>query len=244
MAAAVRPWVASRWQLTRLDCSARQVPAALSCNPSVSTYLTSAVQSAASDIGLADVGLPDDPTIVALVDRAVAARDQAAFAELYDCFLDRIYKYLYYRTASQVDAEDLCEQVFMQAWAAIPRFKWRGKPFQAWLYTLAHNALADHFRRSRPTTSLDDPLHPIELASEHAGRELETWMDAEVLAGAVKELTPDQQHVIVLRFLEGLDTVQIARLTGMREGAIRALQFRGLQSLRRILERRGERAVA
>jgi RNA polymerase sigma-70 factor, ECF subfamily len=210
----------------------------------VSTPLSSLLQPAAGRFGLADAVLIDDPAVVMLVDRAGAARDHAAFAELYDRFLDRIYRYLYYRTASQADAEDLCEQVFMHAWAAIPRFKWRGKPFQAWLYTLAHNALADHFRRAGQTTSLDDPLHPIELASEPAGRELEKWMDAEMLAGAVSELTPDQQQVIVLRFVEGRDTVEVARLTGMREAAVRALQYRGLQSLRRALERGGESGAA
>lgn len=210
----------------------------------MSTHLASSLQPAVSAFGLADSGLPDDPAVIALVDRAVASRDQAAFAELYDRFLERIYRYLYFRTASQVDAEDLCEQVFMQAWATIPRFKWRGKPFQAWLYTLAHNALADHFRHARPTSSLDDPLRPIELASEPAVRELENWMDSDMLASAVSELTSEQQHVIVLRFLEGRDTTEVARLTGMREGTVRALQFRGLQSLRRALERRGERGAA
>jgi len=208
------------------------------------SHLANSFQPAVGAFASAESTLPDDPAVVALVDRTIACRDQAAFAELYDRFLDCIYRYLYYRTASQVDAEDLCEQVFMQAWAAIPRFKWRGKPFQAWLYTLAHHALADHFRHVRPTTSLDDPLRPIELASEPATRELENWMDSDMLATAVRELTSDQQHVIVLRFLEGRDTAEVARLTGMREGAVRALQFRGLQSLRRALERRGERGAA
>jgi RNA polymerase sigma-70 factor (ECF subfamily) len=202
--------------------------------------LTTSLEPAASSFGLTDWALPDDPAVVALVDRAVASRDQAAFGELYDRFLDRIYRYLYFRTANQVDAEDLCEQVFLQAWAAIDRFKWRGKPFQAWLYTLAHNTLADHARRTRPTTSLDDPEHPIELASEPDSPELENWMDKEMLARAVGELTPEQQHVILLRFLEGRDTVEVARLTGKREGAVRAVQFRALQSLRKTLERHGE----
>jgi RNA polymerase sigma-70 factor (ECF subfamily) len=210
----------------------------------VSSQPTSFLEHGLAGFGLATSTLPDDPAVIALVDRAVASRDQAAFAELYDCFLDRIYRYLYYRTASQADAEDLCEQVFMQAWAAIARFKWRGKPFQAWLYTLAHNALADHIRRARPTTSLDDPSRPIELASEPDIRELKNWMDSDMLAGAVSELSSDEQHVIVLRFLEGRDTVEVARMTGKREGAVRALQFRALKCLRRTLERHGERGYA
>jgi RNA polymerase sigma-70 factor (ECF subfamily) len=185
--------------------------------------------------------LPDDPEVVALVNQAVASRDQEAFAELYDRFLDRIYRYLYYRVANQADAEDLCEQVFLQAWTAIPRFKWRGKPFQAWLYTLAHNVLADHARRTKPTTSLDDPERPIDLPSEPHARDLDNWMDKEMLARALSELTREQQHVILLRFLEGRDTGEVARLTGKPERAIRGVQFKALQCLRKTLERHGER---
>ena len=184
--------------------------------------------------------LPDDPAVVALVDRVVSTRDPAAFGELYDLFLDRVYRYVYYRTGSQVDAEDLTEQVFLHAWASIDRFQWRGKPFRAWLYTLAHNALVDHRRRSRATTSLDNPEHPIDRPSEHAAQALHQWMDAEVLARAISQLTPEQQQVIVLRFVEGQDTAEIAAMMGKREGTIRALQFRALQSLRRILVQQGQ----
>jgi len=83
-----------------------------------------------------DASAADDPRIVALVGRAVA-RDQAAFAELYDLHQDRVYRYVYYRTANRDDAEDLTEQVFLQVWAAIERFRWQGKPVLAWLYTVA-----------------------------------------------------------------------------------------------------------
>jgi RNA polymerase sigma-70 factor (ECF subfamily) len=115
-----------------------------------------------------------------------------------------------------------------------------GKPFRAWLYTLAHNALVDHQRRTRPVMSLDNPEHPIDCPSDGAARELVQWMDTELLARAVRQLTPEQQQVIVLRFVEGQDTAEIAAIMGKREGTIRALQFRALQSLRRILGQQDE----
>lgn len=188
--------------------------------------------------------LPDDPAVVELVGRASAARDQAAFGELYDRFLDPVYRYLYYRTGSVIEAEDLTEQVFLKAWTAIQRFRWQGKPFQAWLYTLAHNLLVDHRRRARPITSLDDGDRAMDVESESATRELTQWIDAELLASAVSQLTSDQQQVIVLKFIDGFDTARIAELLDKQEGTVRALQMRALRSLRRVLEQQGIRGAA
>ena len=187
----------------------------------------------------ADPSTADDPRIVALVGRAVA-RDQAAFAELYDLHLDRVYRYMYYRTANRTDAEDLTEQVFLQAWTTIERFRWQGKPFLAWLYTVAHNVVVDWRRRATPGHSLDDGDNPIELESASAAQAMSQWIDADLLASAIKRLTPEQQQVITLKFLDGFDTARIAQMMDKREGTIRALQLRALQSLRRELERQGE----
>ena len=184
----------------------------------------------------------DDPQIVALVARAVA-RDQAAFAELYDRYLERVYRYMYFRTANRIDAEDLTEQVFLQAWAAIERFRWQGKPFQAWLYTVAHNVVVDWRRRAAPSQSLDDGEHPIDLESTSATQAMAQWIDADLLANAIKRLTPDQQQVITLKFLDGFDTATVAQLMDKREGTVRALQLRALQSLRRELQQHGEGVV-
>ena len=125
----------------------------------------------------------DDQHVIALVARAVA-RDQAAFAELYDLYVAHVYRYTFYRTAKRADAEDLTEQVFLQAWAAIDRFRWRGKPFLAWLYTVAHNAVIDWRRRAAPSDSLDNGDQPMDIASDTAAREITQWIDAELLAVA------------------------------------------------------------
>lgn len=183
---------------------------------------------------------PDDPTVVALVNRVVAARDPKAFGDLYDRFVDRVYRYLYFRTGSHAEAEDLTEHVFLKAWEAIGRYRWQGRPFLAWLYRLAHNVHIDHVRTQKPTTSLNNDEHPIDLASPSSTAELARTLDAELLAGALTQLTPDQQQVIVLKFIEGMDNDQIASSMNKREGAIRALQMRALMSLRRVLEHQGE----
>ena len=185
----------------------------------------------------------DDRHIIALVGRAVA-RDQAAFAELYDVYLDRIFRYIYYRTVNRQDAEDLTEQVFLQAWAAIERFRWQGKPFVAWLYAVAHNVVIDWRRRGVTSESLNDGDNLIDVESASAAQAMSQWIDADLLAKAIKQLTPEQQEVIILKFLDGFDTATIAHMMDKREGTVRALQLRALQSLRRELERQGEGLAA
>ena len=187
---------------------------------------------------------PDEPVIVALVDRVVESHDSLAFGELYDRFIERVYRYLYFRTGNHPEAEDLTEQVFLKAWEAIGRYRWQGRPFLAWLYRLAHNAYIDHVRSQRPTTSLTSDQRPIEVPSPAAAVELARALDADVLADALNQLTIEQQQVIVMKFIEGLDNEQIAQTMHKREGAIRALQMRALISLRRVLENQGERGSA
>ena len=187
---------------------------------------------------------PDDPRVVALVNRVVVSQDSNAFGELYDRFVERVYRYLYFRTGSHTEAEDLTEQVFLKAWEAIGRYRWQGRPFVAWLYRLAHNSHIDHVRTQRPTTSLTNDERPLELASAAAAVELARALDADLLSRALGELTIDQQQVIVMKFIDGLDNEQIALCMDKREGAIRALQMRALSSLRRVLESQGEHGQA
>lgn len=187
---------------------------------------------------------PDAPRVVALVNRAVVDHDADAFGELYDCFVDRVYRYLYFRTGNQPEAEDLTEQVFLKAWEAIGRYRWQGRPFLAWLYRLAHNAHIDHVRSQKPSTSLNNDERPLELASPAAESDLARSLDAELLARALGQLTVEQQQVIVMKFMDGCDNEQIAHTMDKREGAIRALQMRALMSLRRVLESQGEHGQA
>jgi RNA polymerase sigma-70 factor (ECF subfamily) len=197
-----------------------------------------------SQDGGAGTPFEEDPEIVTLVQRVANARDAEAFAELYDRYLDRVYRYIFVRIRSREDAEDLTEQVFLQAWSALPRFRWQGKPLQAWFYTIAQNALMDHYRRARPTTSLDDESRPLHLAADGSNREIAQWLDADQLARAISELSPEQHQLIVYRFLDGHDTAQVAKLMEQRESSIRSLQYQALQKLRRLLERDALQGVA
>lgn len=170
-----------------------------------------------------------------LVERAIAGAADA-FGELYQLYLDAIYRYVYYRTGDTSDAEDLTEQVFLKAWEAMPGYKRRGNPFTSWLYRIAHNVVVDYHRRQRPTV-LMPLLEEVDWASEEPTL-LEQVIKAEeaaALATAIARLTEEQQHVIVLRFIEGRKHAEVAHIIGKSKGACRIIQHRALTALNQLL---------
>jgi RNA polymerase sigma-70 factor (ECF subfamily) len=160
--------------------------------------------------------------------------DRAAFGELYDTHVDAVYRYVLYRVREPSDAEDLASEVFTRAFANIHRYRWQGKSFLAWLYTIARNAVTDRRRRERPTVDLDDAYGVAEEGPTAHDRAVR-GEQVDALRGAVKHLTTEQQEVLVLRFVENMSSRQVAKVLGKNEGAIRALQFRALGRLRKLL---------
>ena len=167
--------------------------------------------------------------------------DQAAFVQLYDRFVDKIFKYIYYRVGNQTDAEDLTSQVFMKAWQAIGRYEWTERPFAAWLYRIAHNLIVDHFRTRREAIPLEDAAD-LEERGASLHEILEEHLTAEALRRALHRLTPDQEQVIILRLLEGYSTTEVAAIMGKQEGAVRTLQHRALAALRLVFRQAKELA--
>ncbi|MDQ6693844.1 MAG: sigma-70 family RNA polymerase sigma factor [Chloroflexota bacterium] len=161
--------------------------------------------------------------------------DQAAFAELYNAYVDKIYRYIFYKVGSALDAEDLCEQVFLKAWEAIGRYTWCGYPFSSWLYKLAHNLVVDYYRTRRESLPLSDllstPDEPIDPENM-----LHRSLDAAEMRESIAQLTDEQRQVISLKFIEGYENSEIAQMMNKKEGAIRALQYRALRSLQVIFE--------
>ncbi len=166
--------------------------------------------------------------------RRAKQRDQEAFAQLYEGYFDKIYRYVAIRIGDRMEAEDITQQVFLNAIKAISSFRWRGIPFSAWLFRIAHNQVVDYLRRKakRPAIPLDESL----VASDYdpqliAGQKL----DIERLHSATGKLTPAQQEVISLRFAGELSIAQVARIMGRSEGAVKALQHSAIVALRKTL---------
>ena len=168
-----------------------------------------------------------------VIDRARNG-DKLAFAELYDTHVDSVYRYLLYRVREPADAEDLCSEVFTRAFANIHRYRWQGKSFLAWLYTIARNAVTDRRRRDRPTVEIDNAYGLSDDGPTAHDRAIHGEA-VDALRGAVRHLTTEQQEVLVLRFVENRSSREVAKILGKNEGAIRALQFRALGRLRKLM---------
>ena len=172
--------------------------------------------------------LSDD---VALI--GAAKEDSEAFGQLYERYVERVYNYIYYRTGSVYDAEDLTERVFMRALRHIHNYSDRGLPFSAWLYRIAHNLVANWYRDNsrRKEVPLEDSLavHP---RSEHPEQELLRVEERERLLAVLRGIPEDRQQLILLKFVEHLSNAEIAEIMGRTEGAIKSLYHRTLLSLR------------
>lgn len=171
--------------------------------------------------------LPEDG-VQELVARAQQG-DREAFGQLYVCFQSRIRGFLMRRVSDSETAEDLAQQVFLNAWQALPRYRRTAAPFTAWLYRIARHALIDHYRRARPTSELDG----IDISEEHDhDAQLIVAEEFEAVERAMTALRSDHQEVIRLRFLMGHSTREVAEMMSRSEGAIRVLQLRALRALR------------
>ena len=161
--------------------------------------------------------------------------DPDAISELYNRHVDRIYQYVRSRTDDAASAEDITADVFLRALESLAVFNDRGVPFVAWLYRIAQARVIDHWRHTqrRATVAFDDHDLPEWLAAEDVAN-VDILQQGQVLAG-LQRLTEEQQQVINLKFMQGLSNAEIARIMDKTEGAIKALQRRGLETLARLL---------
>jgi RNA polymerase sigma-70 factor (ECF subfamily) len=170
-----------------------------------------------------------------------AQSDPARFADIYENYFAQVYAYIARRVRNRDDAEDLTGEVFRKALASLPRFKWRGAPFATWLFRIASNMIADRSKRVAKEVSLDesDAHAPDGSAQVSKGADTSQQKDLEEserrawLFRLVDELAEDQGRVLVMRFAEEKSIREIADTLGRSEGAIKQLQFRALENLRR-----------
>ncbi len=163
------------------------------------------------------------------------ARDAEAFGRLYETYFDKIFRYVAIKIGSRTEAEDLTQQVFMNALESINSYKVREVPFSAWLYRIAHNQIVDCLRKRsrRPTLELDETM-PLPADDDQVA-DTELKLETKELIEATKKLTKSQQEVIALRFGAEMPIAEVARLLGKTEGAVKAMQHSAVAALRRIM---------
>lgn len=175
-----------------------------------------------------------------LVQRAKEG-DPGAFSEIYARCQPAIYRYIFYRVGDAATAEDLTSEVFVRLVEKIDRFNYRGRPILAWLYTIARNLISDYIRRVQRFPSTIPLGEQPEAQLPNPGWHADITLTQQMLASALIHLTEEQRQVIILRFVEGMDSKAVAQVMGKSLGAIKALQHRALVALRQILEQNGDR---
>ncbi len=178
---------------------------------------------------------------------ARAKHDRAAFGELYDLYLNRVYAFALGHTSSREEAEDVTAQTFERAMGALPRYEDRGAPLSSWLFRIAANAAADRARqgsrvttlgRTAPTDEEQGPQEDAVRSDEPTPEQwAERWEQAYAMRTRLAALPEDQRRAVRLRYYEDRALLDVAAEMGRSEGAIKQLLQRALKTLRSQMQR-------
>lgn len=180
--------------------------------------------------------MASEVSIRTLVKKAKGGRDPDAFGQLYDEYVDQIFRYVYYKVGNFTEAQDLTGQTFLKAFENLASYELRDVAFSSWLYRIAHNLVVDYFRRESKRENV--PIEEQPPAASTRGNPVETVMadmESERLYGAMQKLTHNQREVLVLKFIDNLSNNQVAEIMGISVGAVKSTQKRALLSLNRIM---------
>ncbi|MEX2143245.1 MAG: sigma-70 family RNA polymerase sigma factor [Anaerolineales bacterium] len=168
--------------------------------------------------------------------KAAAQGDEQAFTDLYSAYFDSIYRFIYLRVEDQQTAEDITSNVFLKAWEKLGAYQFRGVPFRAWLFRIARNAVIDHYRTRKEAAPLEVVINSHDEQGLPLSQQVGLRIEAQTVIESMRQLTEDQRNVLTLKLVHGLNTKEVAKTLGKRQGAVRALQMRGLQALAEIVE--------
>ncbi|MBX2997323.1 MAG: sigma-70 family RNA polymerase sigma factor [Caldilineaceae bacterium] len=153
-----------------------------------------------------------------------------AFRVLYDRYAPAVYRYVRFRVKSDADAEDITIEVFTRAWKALPKYKWQGVPFSAWLFRISHNLIVD---RTRPKRFSFINLSTWIRSNGH--HEYERIEDQDVISRAFGSLSYEEQLIIYLSFYESYTNKEVAEVIGKTVSATGVAKFRALKRLNKVL---------
>lgn len=167
-----------------------------------------------------------------LVIQAKAGNTQA-FGQLYNHFVQRIYRFVYFLLQDRTHAEDITQETFLRAWKSLGTFSTKGGSFQAFLFAIARNLVTD-LRRKKQSVSIDTIIEPP--AKDDIEEEFFKEEQARRLRTVLQRLQPFEQDIVVLRFFEEFSFAEVAKAVGMTEGAVRVRIHRILKTLKVFLE--------
>lgn len=174
----------------------------------------------------------DEQTLIQKAQRG----NKEAFGALYDHYLPQIYRFVLLKVGRREDAEDLTHHVFLSAWEHIRRYEHRGFPFSSWLYRIAGNAVIDHYRTARHHQNIDAVPEEMFAEADTTSETVDTALSAHRVHAVLLKLEPDQQSVLIMRFINELSNKEIAEALGKTEGAVRVIQHRALKQLKKLAD--------
>ncbi|MBI2845841.1 MAG: sigma-70 family RNA polymerase sigma factor [Chloroflexi bacterium] len=156
-----------------------------------------------------------------------------ALARIYDFYHSKIYRYVYSRVGDRQIAEDLTGEVFMRMLEALRAKRGWQTSVAAWLYGIAHHLVVDYHRARHKEAKLFEEA--LMTSGETSRTRAEERLEAEQIRRAMGDLTPDQQQVLTLKFVEGMSNQEVAQVLGKTEGAVKSIQYRALATLARVV---------
>ncbi len=172
--------------------------------------------------------------LLKLIRKAVSG-DGAAFGQIYNIYAEKVYRFIFYRVNHRETAEDLVAEVFVRVLDKLPAIK-RSEAFAGWLFQIARNLVIDYYRSRRPQIDLLELENILEYEDNLVDR-ANLGFDQQVFLTALKKLSPDQQVVIKLKFIDELENHEIAKVLDKSEGAIRVIQHRAIAELKKLLNK-------
>ena len=180
-----------------------------------------------------------------LVIRITKEKDTEAFSELYDLYIERMYRFVAFKVSKREEAEDITGDVFLRVWEYLTRSANDEKhirSFRGLIYQIARNAIIDHYRKQ--ASRQEYPLESMEDVQGQSSMELMTEVDnlldtqaqMQHLARAIKKMKLEYQEIVFLRYTEGLSTAEIAHILGKKKTAIRVTLHRAMNVLKKIIE--------
>jgi RNA polymerase sigma-70 factor, ECF subfamily len=168
--------------------------------------------------------------------RAAQGGDTVAFGELYDRYVDIVFRYVLFRVGDRELAEDVTSETFLRALRRITSVSYQGRDVGAWFVTIARNLVLDHVKSSRFRLEVATPeIRDSERVDAGPEQQVMSKVTREALLACVDQLGDDQRECIVLRFLQGLSVAETAKVMNRNEGAVKALQHRAVRRLAQLL---------
>ncbi len=169
-----------------------------------------------------------------LITAAISGKTEA-FGLLYDHYQPKIYRFIYLKVSHREEAEDLTHQVFLSAFEKISGFKIKTTAsFSGWVYSIARNKVIDYYRLKKNTVDIET----VQISELKDSREdiMDAVMETEKARRAIGKLSPIEQDVIIMRFIEELSPKETAGVLNKSEISVRVIQHRAIKNLRTILE--------